>query len=144
MCGVSAMDCVATPGRRGVSGCEERDAMSETARETIERFWEIQNGGDYRQLVPLFADDAVLVDPIYGRFEGRTAIAGFMDLMVREMGDRKIRFRLEEVAGDGAVAWAQWVAETPRGLVSGCGLYRVRDGRLTYYRDYMNAPAAGG
>ena len=118
--------------------------MSETARETIERFWEIQNGGDYRQLVPLFADDAVLVDPIYGRFEGRTAIAGFMDLMVREMGDRKIRFRLEEVAGDGAVAWAQWVAETPRGLVSGCGLYRVRDGRLTYYRDYMNAPAAGG
>jgi len=114
--------------------------MSGSARQTIERFWAIQDQGDYRQLVPLFAEDAVVVDPIYGRFEGRAAIAGFMDLMVREMGDRRIRFRVEEIAGDGEVAWAQWIAQTPRGEISGCGLYRVRDGLLTYYRDYMNAP----
>jgi len=30
------------------------------------------------------------------------------------------------------------VAVTPRGEIEGCGLYKVRDGKLTYYRDYMN------
>ena len=39
----------------------------------------------------------------------------------------------------GEVAWAQWVARTPEGNIDGCGLYRVRDGLLTYYKDYMNA-----
>jgi len=113
-----------------------------TAAETIQRFWDIQNSGDYNQVVPLFAEDAVVEDPVYGRFEGRDAIAGFMARMVDEMGGRSIRFRLVELAGDGEVAWAQWVAETPGGEIEGCGLYRVRDGQLTYYRDYMNAAPA--
>ena len=57
-----------------------------TAQETIELFWETQNSGDYTQVVPLFAKDAVLEDPFFGRFEGRDAIAGFMAKMVEEMG----------------------------------------------------------
>ena len=114
------------------------------AYRVLERFWEIQNDGDYNRLVPLFAEDAVVEDPIYGRFEGRDAIAGFMARMVDEMGEQSIRFRLVDLAGDGGVAWAQWVAETPRGEIHGCGLYRVRDGLLTYYRDYMNAAPGGG
>lgn len=61
-----------------------------------------------------------------------------MRRMVDEMADRKTRFRVLEIAGAGEVAWAQWIAETPRGEVNGCGLYRVRNGRLAYYRDYMN------
>ncbi len=115
--------------------------MSRTARETIETFWEIQNEGDYTKVVPLFAEDAVLVDPFFGTFEGREAIGAFMAKMNEEMGARETRFVVREIAGGGDVAWAQWTAHTPAGKVEGCGLYRVRDGLMTYYKDYMNAPA---
>ena len=111
--------------------------MTSSAKQTIERFWDIQNSGDYRQLVPLFAEDAVFVDPVYGQFEGVEAIAGFLGKMVEVMREQETHFEVEEIAGDGEVAWAQWVAVTPAGRVPGCGLYRVREGKLTYYRDYM-------
>ena len=114
--------------------------MTRTAQETIERFWEIQNGGDYTQVVPLFADDAVVVDPFYGTFTGREEIAGFMAKMVEVMRSSDTRFTVQEIGGGGEVAWAQWIAHTPRGDIPGCGLYRVRDGLMTYYKDYMNAP----
>lgn len=112
--------------------------MTRSAQETIETFWQTQNDGDYTQLVPLFADNAVLEDPFFGRFEGREAIAGFMAKMVEEMGARQTRFTVKEIAGGGNVAWARWIAHTPRGDIEGAGLYRVEDGLLTYYCDYMN------
>jgi len=108
------------------------------ACEAIENFWRVQDGGDYTRLPDLFADDATLVDPIFGTFQGIEAIRGFMAKMVREVGDLKMQFRVLEVAGAGEVAWAQWIAVTPSGEINGCGLYKVRDGKLTYYRDYMN------
>lgn len=117
-----------------------------TGEETIRRFWEIQDSGDYTQLVPLFAEDAVVVDPIYGTFRGREAIGGFMAKMVEEMGAQQTSFTVEEIGGADApdgrgVVWAQWIADTPRGKIQGCGLYRTYGGQLTYYRDYMNAAA---
>ncbi len=108
------------------------------AQETIENFWRVQDHGDYRLLPDLFAEDATLVDPFFGTFQGIGAIRGFMERMVGEMGERKTHFRVLEVAGAGEVAWAQWIAVTPGGEKSGCGIYKVRDGKLTYYRDYMN------
>ena len=112
--------------------------MTRSATETIETFWQLQNSGDYTQVVPLFAEDAVLEDPFFGRFEGRDAIAGFMAKMVEVMGERKTHFTVQEIAGGGDVAWARWIAHTPRGDIEGCGLYRVVDGYMTYYCDYMN------
>ena len=90
-------------------------------------------------MVELFAEDAVLEDPFFGTFEGREAIAGFMAKMNVEMKKRETHFEVVEIDGGGEVAWAQWVAVTPRGRIEGCGLYRVRDGLMTYYKDYMNA-----
>lgn len=49
------------------------------------------------------------------------------------------RFWEIEDAGDYETAWAQWEATTDRGTRTGVGVYRVRNGRLTYYRDYMSA-----
>ena len=112
--------------------------MPDSAQTVIQRFWDIQNSGDYTQVVPLFSDDAILEDPFFGKFEGREAIAGFMTKMVEEMGQRKTRFTVKEIAGGGEVAWARWIAHTPEGDVEGCGLYRVVDGQMTYYCDYMN------
>jgi ketosteroid isomerase-like protein len=111
---------------------EHTDALA-----TIKTFWQIQDGHDYTRLVQLFADDAILDDPFYGRFEGRAAIAGFMAKMNEEMTQQRIRFTLVECAGGGDTGWAQWIAHTPDGERQGCGLYRVAHGKLTYYRDYM-------
>ena len=107
----------------------------------IREFWRIQDAGDYTKLVPLFAEDAVLEDPVFGTFRGREAIGRFMTQMVSEMRARNTRFRATEIAGAGDVAWAQWVAETPGGELHGVGVYRTRGGEMTYYRDYLNAPS---
>ena len=114
-----------------------------SAKEIIETFWRIQDEGDYTKVVSLFAEDAVLVDPFFGTFEGKAAIGKFMKKMNAEMGDRQTSFVVREIDGGGDVAWAQWTAKTPAGEIDGCGLYRVRDGLMTYYKDYMNAPNSG-
>jgi steroid delta-isomerase len=111
-----------------------------SAIEIIETFWRIQDEGDYTKVVDLFAEDAVLVDPFFGTFEGKAAIGEFMKKMNAEMGARQTSFVVREIDGGGDVAWAQWTAKTPAGEIDGCGLYRVRDGLMTYYKDYMNAP----
>ena len=118
--------------------------MTRSAIETIETFWRIQDEGDYTAMVELFAEDAELVDPFFGTFHGREAIAGFMAKMNVEMKKRETHFEVVSIDGGGEVAWAQWVAVTPNGRIEGCGLYRVRDGLMTYYKDYMNAPASDG
>lgn len=111
------------------------------ARAVVEKFWQIQDEGDYTALVELFAEDALLEDPVYGNFDGREAIRGFMEKMNVEMKDRDIDFVANVIAGAGDVAWCQWTARTPAGDIEGCGLYRTRDGQLTYYKDYMNGQA---
>ena len=58
--------------------------MPGDAYDTIQKFWKIQDEGDYSALADLFAEDAVLVDPVFGRFEGRSAIASFMTKMNAE------------------------------------------------------------
>ena len=113
--------------------------MAGDAEQTIRRFWEMQDNGDYAALAVLFANDAVLEDPMYGRFEGGEAIAGFMSKMNTEMAKAGASFRLVELAGDDHTAWAQWEATTNAGPRTGVGVYRVTNGQITYYRDYMNA-----
>ena len=110
------------------------------AKEVIETFWEIQDEGDYTKLVSLFSEDAVFEDPIYGTFEGRIEILEFMKKMNKEMRSRDMVFFARDIAGGGNVAWAQWVAKTPDGDIEGCGLYRVKNGMMTYYKDYMSSP----
>ena len=52
-----------------------------SAKEIIETFWKIQDEGDYTKVVDLFSNDAILVDPFFGTFEGKIEIAGFMKKM---------------------------------------------------------------
>jgi limonene-1,2-epoxide hydrolase len=117
--------------------------MPGQAQQTIERFWQVQDSGDYTQLVELFADDALLEDPIWGVYRGREAILGFMTTMVKEMGERQIHFTVDEICGDDRVCWARWTMHSPAGTRSGCGIYKVAGGQLTYYRDYMDPPGEG-
>ncbi len=112
--------------------------MPGEAQRVIEEFWRIQDSGDYTKLVGLFAEDALLEDPVWGRYEGREEILRFMTTMVKEMGERQIRFTLDEVCGDDHAVWARWTLHSPQGTRGGVGIYKVEGGKLTYYRDYMD------
>lgn len=117
--------------------------MAGEAQRVIEEFWRIQDEGDYTKLAPLFAEDALLEDPIWGRYEGREAILGFMTKMVAEMAHRKVHFTVDEICGDDHAVWARWTMHSPEGSRGGVGIYKVEGGKLTYYRDYLD-PASEG
>ena len=117
--------------------------MAGEAQRVIEEFWRIQDAGDYTKLAPLFAEDALLDDPVWGSHRGREAILGFMTTMVKEMGERKIRFTVDEIFGDDHAVWARWTMHSPEGSRGGVGIYKVANGQLTYYRDYMDPPTQG-
>ena len=112
-----------------------------SAKEIIEKFWKIQDEGDYTKVIDLFSEDALFEDPVYGTFNGKDEILEFMKKMNKEMRSRGIVFRAIKIDGSGEVAWAQWVANSPEGEIEGCGLYRVENELMTYYKDYMNAPS---
>ncbi|WP_448586813.1 nuclear transport factor 2 family protein [Thermaurantiacus sp.] len=116
--------------------------MPGEGQRVIEEFWRVQDSGDYTKLVDLFAEDAVLEDPIWGRYEGKEAIRGFMALMVKEMGARGVHFTADEICGGDEAVWARWTMHSPKGTRGGVGIYKVRGGRLTYYRDYLDPPPA--
>tara|TARA_B100001248_G_scaffold53721_1_gene35308 strand:+ start:695 stop:1054 length:360 start_codon:yes stop_codon:yes gene_type:complete len=112
-----------------------------SAIDVIKKFWEIQDEGDYTKVIDLFSEDALFEDPVYGNFNGKAEILEFMKKMNKEMSSRNITFRAIRIDGGGDVAWAQWIADTPEGKLEGCGLYKVENGLMTYYKDYMNAPS---
>lgn len=112
------------------------------ALDLVRRFWDVQDSGDYDQLVPLFADDAVFTDLIYGEFHGNEAIAGYLAKMKAEMPAMGVHFELVDCAGDQTVAWSQWTCHFPNGVVPGWTLHTVRDGKLTLDADYFDTVAA--
>jgi len=120
-----------SPASFGTLGALYGASMAGDAYDTIKRFWDIQDDGDYAALAPLFADDAEVVDPVYGTFVGGEAIAGFFTMMNTEMAKAGATFRLVELAGDDETAWAQWEATTDKGVRLGVGVYRVRNSKLT-------------
>jgi ketosteroid isomerase-like protein len=118
------------------------DLGSAPALDLVRRFWAIQDGGDYTLLAPLFTDDAVFEDLIYGRMEGGRAIADYMVLMRTEMPANGITFELVDCAGDHSVAWSQWWCHMPNGSVPGWTLHTVRDGAFTLDADYFDTVAS--
>ncbi len=111
-----------------------------TAKQVIEKFWEIQNDHDYTKLSPLFADEAVFEDPAIGRVEGKPAIEKLLAGLTKELADKKMHFEVLEIAGDEHVAWSRWLWKRPEGDIEGVGLYKVADGQLISYRDFYAVP----
>jgi ketosteroid isomerase-like protein len=117
------------------------DAEARPAHELVRRFWTIQDSGDYAALAPLFADDAVFTDLLYGRMEGGAAVAAYLETMKSEMPAQGITFELVDCAGDTSVAWSQWWCHLPNGSVPGWTLHTVRDGAFTLDADYFDLAA---
>ncbi len=112
--------------------------MGGEAYEVLKNFWANQDSGDYTLTAHMFSEDAVFDDPIFGTFNGRSEISKFPEKMNRIVSSINGVFRLEELAGDEHTAWAQWSFTSDNGYREGVGVYRVKDGCITYYRDYMN------
>ncbi len=114
--------------------------MALDAYEVLLQFWRAQESRDYAALAGFFAEDAVVHDPMWGTYRGKAEIARFMAKIADEIAPNGVTFDLLELAGSGDTAWARWIARTPRGDREGVGIYRVKDGKIAYYRDYMDPP----
>jgi steroid Delta-isomerase len=112
------------------------------ALDLVKKFWRIQDDGDYAKLSPLFADDAVFTDIIYGEMVGGQAIADYMIQMKTEMPAKGVTFELVDCAGDTTVAWSQWWAHFPNGSVPGWTLHTVRGDQFTLDADYFDRAAS--
>lgn len=115
--------------------------MTRDAKAVIQDFWDIQDdGGDYTRLVELYADDAVLVDPFFGTINGKQAIGEYMQKMVELAGQSGGRFERQDICADGEAAWVRWDWIMPERTTDGVTIYKVRDGKIVYYRDYVSKP----
>lgn len=110
------------------------------AKDLAEKFWDIQINGRHADLLPLFAEDAVFEDPAIGRVEGKPAIARLLAHLDKLFADRPPQFEVLEIAGGDAVAWSRWIWKRSGGDVEGVGLYRVKEGLFTSYRDIFEVP----
>lgn len=110
------------------------------AKALAEKFWDIQINGKHAELLPLFADHAVFEDPAIGRIEGKADIAKLLAHLDRLFADNPPQFAVLEIAGDQNVAWSRWVWKRPAGDVEGVGLYKVEDGKFTFYQDVFEVP----
>lgn len=96
------------------------------------------------QLAGVYADDVVFVDPMH-RIEGRVALEQYMDRMAR--GLRWARFEFDEatISGDSiAVPWTMRFAMKAlpgEHALEGITVLRVRDGLVTWHRDYFDVGA---
>jgi|TARA_B100001964_G_scaffold159797_1_gene175454 ketosteroid isomerase-like protein len=114
--------------------------MPGQAEDLIRDYWKSCEPGDFNKLTPYYAEDAILIDPIYGTFTGRDKISGFMEQMTGVMKEANSQFSVEEVAGDETCAWSRWKATTADGVATGSSIYRIQDGLITFEQDYTNPP----
>lgn len=134
-------DNLVGPWDSGAPGLEEE--MGEPPGQPtnpVAALWKMQEDGDYERLAELFADDAVLEDPLYGVKTGRESIAGFLREVSQAARASGSTFSLDDISTDGDTAWTRWTWKRPgKEDVSGVGLYRMENGRIVYYRDVISA-----
>lgn len=111
-----------------------------TPAEIVRDFIAAWPEGDADKLAEFFSDDAVYhnipVEPIVGREDIRSALAGFL-----EMVDR-IHFETLHLIGDGPVVMTERVDHfvQPGQTISlpVMGTFEVHDGKITAWRDYFD------
>ncbi len=102
-------------------------------RERIER-----GDATWTELATMFTDDAVYIDPAYGRVEGIESMRAFFDESMR--GLEAWRFPIEFTAVDGDNVIIKWTQVMPNGRrQSGYSrLLYASDGKFSYEEDQLN------
>ena len=115
------------------------------AREIIDRFGQVEDDQKYTRLVELFTDDAIYYDPFAGAQVGKAAIHEFMSEMEKVIPKMGVYFANWETCANTHVGWAKWNMVVPvNGVehpIPGQSLYRLRDGKVCFVADYVDAPS---
>jgi ketosteroid isomerase-like protein len=117
--------------------------VEDEVRATVERYLEVRaaiEAGDatWTDLAQFFTDDAVYIDPAWGRIQGIDEIRRFLDESMRGLEDWRFPVEFAAVAGDRvAVSWTQVL---PSGHTqSGTSVLRYGgDGRFDHEEDLLN------
>lgn len=114
--------------------------------DVIRQFGAVEDDQRYGRLVELFTDDAIYYDPFFGPQRGKDQIGVFMRHMEQVVPASGARFDEWIVQADETCGWAQWtmISRGPDGSemgVPGQSIYRLRDGKVCFVADYLDAAA---
>ena len=110
-----------------------KNAPKTPAREASIQSMECSMAGDQERWLSLFADDAVLEDPIFGSFDGTEAITGFFAKMNEVVPKAGCVFEAVEIQGGDTSAWCKWVAKYDDGRRVDGGEGRIRETHPRYF-----------
>jgi len=114
-----------------------------TLRATLDDYVALRRSIDageaaWQDLARFYTDDAVYIDPAWGRVEGGARIAEFMDESMRGLEDW--RFPIEAAAVDGDEVLVKWTQVLPSGKRQ-TGVSSMRyagDGKFDHQEDLLN------
>jgi len=121
------------------------DEVHDAVRTYVELRERIEAGGaDWPDLATMYTDDAVYIDPAWGRVEGIEALRAFFDESMRGLDDWSFPITFTAVAGEMVVV--KWIQQLPghrpdgrRWEQSGVSTLRYAGGgRFDYQEDLLN------
>jgi steroid delta-isomerase len=121
------------------TGTMSESTINNENEKLLKEYWAcIEQQQNYSEIQRFFAQDALLVDPIYGSFEGALSIGEFLQRVTIDMQDQNVTFTLVEYAAQGDVGWSRWSFHLPDGSQKdGVSIYRFLDSLIVLQRDYI-------
>lgn len=119
--------------------------VSTSREQFVSSYWAIiEKEQDYSALSEFYLPESVLIDPVYGPFEGYDAIKAFLEQVTADMQGMGIAFTVAEVAGEGDIGWARWRFQLPDGnKKEGVSVYRFKGDKILYQHDYIGTNELG-
>ncbi len=119
--------------------------MNTDREQLISSYWTIiEKEQNYSALSDFYLPESVLIDPVYGPFEGYDAIKAFLKQVTADMRELDILFTVAEVAGEGDIGWSRWSFRLPDGSEKqGVSVYRFKDDKILYQHDFIGTNELG-
>jgi ketosteroid isomerase-like protein len=111
-------------------------------RETVNRYYELANAGDWDRWCDLFAPDQVMDEQIAGHVEGRETLRELMrgfPAMYAEFSNKPVHIVVED--GQAAVV-SHISARTVSGIeiqADVCNYFQIEDGRIAYLSNHHDS-----
>ncbi len=113
--------------------------MTQNRKQLLDAYWAtIAQDQNYSALGSYYSMESVLVDPVYGPFEGGENIKAFLEKVTADMARLNITFSVSETAAEGDIGWSRWVIHLPDGSEKqGVSVYRFKGDKILYQHDYI-------
>lgn len=116
------------------------DAPAQPNTATVEKFLHALRDKDFATMESLMADDIVYENYGYTRIRGARRISGLFRGMQRPSLGFDVKFHRNVAEGDSVLneRTDALIFGRLRILIGVCGVFEVRDGRITLWRDYFD------